>query len=87
MKEILRKSVAIGIIAGILVLLDGIITKKLNIVGSFTWGAFVSWTVFFGESIKERLKAIVGYVIVFLSAVAIIKLGNLFGVIPFNIFL
>ena len=85
MKEITKKATVIGIIAGILVLCDGIFTKLLNQSGSFTWVAFVSWTVFFGESTKERLKAVVGYVIGFLAAVAIIKLGTLFGFIPISI--
>ena len=79
MKDITRKALVVAIIAGLLVLFDGIITKLLNQIGSFTWVAFVSWTVFFGATTKERLKAVVGYIIGFLSAVAIMKLGNLFG--------
>lgn len=81
MKKLTRKALVIAIIAGLLVLLDGIISKLFNQSGSFTWVAFVSWTVFFGATTKERLKAIVGYIIGFLSAVAIMKLGNLFSVI------
>lgn len=79
MKKITRKAIVIGIIAGLLVLFDGIITKLLNQTGSFTWIAFVSWTVFFGATMKERLKAVVGYIIGFLAAVAIMKLGNIFS--------
>ena len=80
MNKITRKALVIAIIAGILVLLDGMLTKLFNQDGaSFTWVAFVSWTVFFGATTKERLKAIVGYLIGFLSAVAIMKLGNLFS--------
>lgn len=79
MNKITRKAIIIGIIAGILVLLDGIITKILNQSASFTWIAFVSWTVFFGSTVNERLKAILGYVIGFLAAVAIMQLGNLFS--------
>ena len=78
MKKITRKAIVIGIIAGILVLLDGIITKLLNQTASFTWIAFVSWTVFFGETDGRRMKAILGYVIGFFAAIAIMKLGNLF---------
>ena len=85
MKEITKKAIVIGIIAGILVLCDGIIANLLNQSSSFTWVAFVSWTVFFADSIKERLKAIVGYVIGFLLAIAIMKLGNLLGIIQINI--
>lgn len=86
MKGITRKAIVIAIIAGILVLCDGIITKILNQSGSFTWVAFVSWTVFFGSTVEERLKAVIGYVIGFLSATAIIYLGNWLNFIPFSIF-
>ena len=78
MKKITRKAIVIAIIAGLLVLCDGFITKLFKQDGSFTWIAFVSWTVFFGATTKERLKAILGYVIGFISAVAIMKLGNCF---------
>ena len=87
MKKITRKAIVIAIIAGLLVLCDGIISKLLNQTGSFTWIAFVSWTVFFGATIKERLKAIIGYILGFLAAVTSMKLGGILsGVIPFNIF-
>ena len=79
MNKITRNAIVIGIIAGILVLLDGIIVKLLNQSASFTWIAFVSWTVFFGATIKERLKAILGYILGFLAAIAIMQLGNLFS--------
>ena len=79
MNKITRKAIVIAIIAGILVLCDGIITKLLNQSASFTWIAFVSWTVFFGATIKERLKAILGYVLGFFAAIAIMQLGNLFS--------
>ena len=79
MKEITKKAIVIAIIAGILVLIDGFLSKLLNQTNSFTWVAFVSWTVFFGVSVKERLKAVIGYIIGFCAAVAVIKLGNLFS--------
>lgn len=85
MKKLTRKAVVIAIIAGLLVLFDIIISKLLNQTGSFTWIAFVSWTVFFGATMKERLKAVVGYIIGFLAAVAIMKLGSLFSIIT-NVF-
>lgn len=77
MKKITRKALVIAIIAGLLVLVDGIITNTLNLKASFTWVAFVSWTVFFGATSKERFKAIPGYIIGFLFAVAIIKFGSI----------
>lgn len=86
MKMQTKKAFVIAIIAGILVLLDGIIANLFNQDASFTWVAFVSWTVFFGESTKERLKAVVGYVLGFLAAIVIIKLGALSNIVTFNIF-
>lgn len=79
MKKLTRKSIVVALIAGLLVIFDGVIADLLKHDGSFTWVAFVSWTVFFGASTKERLKAIPGYIIGFLAAIAIIKLGNIFG--------
>jgi len=86
MKEITKKALVISIIAGILVLCDGLITSIFKLEGSFTWVAFISWTVFFGATTKERMKAVVGYVIGFISAVTIIYLGNWLNFIPINIF-
>ena len=81
MKKITRKALVIAIIAGILVLCDGFLSNLLNIEGSFTWIAFVSWTVFFGATNEERLKAVVGYIIGFFSAVAIMKMGEYFEIL------
>lgn len=79
MKELNKKALTIGVIAAILVLLDGIITQIIKIEGSFVWVAFVSWTVFFGATLNERIRAVPGYVIGFLLAIAIINLGNFFN--------
>lgn len=83
-KEINRKAIVVGIIAGLLVILDGIITNFLDIEGSFTWVAFVSWTVFFGSNVKERLEALIGFVIGFFAAVLIMKLGDILSFIKVN---
>ena len=56
MKKVTRKAIVIAIIAGILVLCDNVISKALNQTTSFTWIAFVSWTVFFGATNEERLN-------------------------------
>ncbi len=77
MKKLTKKAVSIGIIAGMLVLIDGIITKFLPIDGSFVWISFVSWTVFFGSTTDERIRAVPGYIIGFLLAIIIINLGNI----------
>lgn len=85
MKKITWKAFVVGIIAGLLVICDSIISRILHQTASFTWIAFVSWTVFFGATTKERLKAIVGYIIGFISAFVIIKLGNLYNLNFFSI--
>ena len=84
--SITRKSIVIAIIAGILVICDGIITKILNQNASFTWIAFVSWTVFFNSTTNERKKAIIGYIIGFLAAFSIVQLGALFNNLPISLF-
>lgn len=85
MNKVTRKAIVIALIAGILVVLDGIITKLLGQEASFTWVAFISWTVFFASSLAERKRAILGYVIGFLAAFAIIELGNLLKFMNLNI--
>lgn len=76
MLALTKKALTVGIIAGILVFVDGVITQLIGINGSFVWVSFISWTVFFGAKTIERLKAIPGYVIGFGLALAIINLGN-----------
>lgn len=81
MKKLTKKAISIGIIAGLLVLLDGIIVQLLPVSGSFVWVSFISWTVFFGCNVNERIRAVPGYIIGFLLAVAIINLGNILNTI------
>ena len=61
MKKITRKALVIALIAGILVFCDGILPGLLKVEGSFTWIAFVSWTVFFGATTKERNEQVGGH--------------------------
>ena len=76
MSTLTKKAISIGIIAGLLVFLDGIITNLMGISGSFVWVSFVSWTVFFGASVDERIRAVPGYIVGFIFAILIINLGN-----------
>lgn len=86
MKKLTKKAISIGIIAGLLVLIDGIITQFLPVSGSFVWVSFVSWTVFFGSSVNERIRAVPGYIIGFLLAIIIINLGNILNnIVSLNI--
>ena len=76
MKELHKKAITIGIIAGLLVLIDGILVNLMGWSGSFVWVSFFSWTVFFGATTDERVRAIPGYIIGFLLAVLIMRLGT-----------
>ncbi len=76
MSALTKKALTISIIAGILVLIDGIIVNLMGLNGSFVWVSFISWTVFFGVPLIERIKAIPGYIIGFLLAILIINFGS-----------
>ena len=87
MKELNKKAIVIGIIAGLLVLIDGILVNIMGWSGSFVWVSFVSWTVFFGATVDERIRAIPGYIIGFILAIIIINFGSfLNGIFDWNIF-
>ena len=47
---------------------------------SFVWIAFAFWTVFFGATIKERIKALFGAVIGFLAAILMMYITSLFNI-------
>ena len=86
MKELFKKAFVISIIAGLLVIFDGIITYLMGWSGSYVWVSFISWTVFFGATLDERILAIPGYVVGFILAVTIMNLGNfLEGIINLKI--
>lgn len=76
MKALTKKALTISIIAGMLVLIDGVIVNLMGLNGSFVWVSFISWTVFFGVPLIERIKAVPGYIIGFLLAILIINFGT-----------
>lgn len=76
--EISRKPLVIGIVASILYIIDALIGGLLVDGGSFMWVAFAVWTVFFGVSIKDRIKALIGVVIGFFSAILMMAITNMF---------
>ncbi len=69
---VFKMPVVVGLIASVIYIIDAFLGKALA-GGSFMWVAFVSWTIFYGVSIKERIKAIIGNVI-----------GFLFGLLMFH---
>jgi hypothetical protein len=78
MKKIIMP-VTVTIISGVLFLIDSSISHFFSAAHSFTWVAFVNWTVFFMASDIERIKAFPSYTIGFLGANAMILLGNMGG--------
>ena len=76
--EISRKPLVIGIVASILYIIDALIGGLLVDGGSFMWVAFAVWTVFFGVSIKDRIKALVGIFVGFLCAILMMLITNSF---------
>ena len=85
--ETTKKAVTCAIIAGLLVLLDGIIVNIIGISGSFVWVSFINWTIFLGATVDERLRAIPGYIVGFLLAISIMRLGSFFNTLfDFTIF-
>lgn len=89
MNKFLKISVTplvVGVIAAILVFTDGLIAPLFVAGASFTWMAFVNWTVFFGSPLIDRVKAIIGYIIGFLAANAIVLIGtSLDNIISLNL--
>ena len=60
--EISKKPLVIAIVASILYLIDALIGGLFVDGGSFMWVAFALWTVFFGSSINERIRALMNFV-------------------------
>lgn len=86
MKKNLTLPITVGLVASILVIIDSFLAPLFSEKGSFTWVAFISWTVFFSATNNERLRAIPGYVIGFLSANLINILTDFFSKgLTFNI--
>lgn len=86
MKKKIINGVGIGLIAGLIVLLDAIFCSYFFEGNLFIWIAFASWTIFFTAKTKERISAIPGYFIGIFCAIGIIYLGNLiYEYIPLSI--
>ena len=62
----LKMPVIVGSIASVIYIIDNFLGKALVDGGSFMWVSFVSWTIFYGVSLNERIKALIGNIIGFL---------------------
>ena len=78
--EFIKKPLRIAVIATVLVLIDMLIGRLFVKGASFTWVAFVFWTVFFTSSIKDRIKALIGTLIGIASAILMMFITKSFNV-------
>ena len=81
----LKMPVIVGVIASIIYIIDAFLGSALVESGSFMWVAFVSWTIFYGVSLSERIKALIGNVIGFLFGLLMFHSssffqGSIFGI-------
>jgi len=81
----LKMPVVVGIIASIIYIIDSFLGKALVEGSSFMWVAFVSWTIFYGVSLKDRVKALIGNVIGFLFGVLMFHSSSFFSGSVFGI--
>ena len=77
--EISKKPLVIGVIATILYLIDALIGGLFVEGGSFMWVGFAFWTVFFGSSVKDRIKGLIGAIIGFLAAILMMLITSSFS--------
>lgn len=68
----------IAVIASILSIVDSMIGGLFVEGGSFMWVAFSIWTIFYGASVKDRIKGFIGVLVGFLSAVIMMLITKSF---------
>ena len=68
----------IAVVASALYIVDALIGGLFVSGGRFMWVAFASWTVFFGASIKDRIKGFIGIIIGFLAAILMMLITGSF---------
>lgn len=81
----LKMPIVVGVIASIIYIIDNFLGKALVPNGSFMWVAFVSWTIFYGVSFSERIKALIGNVIGFLFGLLMFHASSFFDGSVFGI--
>ena len=61
--------VAIAVIASVLCIIDAFLARAFVEKGNFMWVAFAIWTIFYGATMGERIRGLIGIVIGFLVAI------------------
>ncbi len=72
--------IIIAMIAGGLFIADALIGTLFVSGASFTWVGFVSWTVFYSATLKDRIKGLIGIVFGFVCAILIMLITSSFTV-------
>ena len=75
----------IAVIASALCIIDSLIGGLFVEGGSFMWVAFALWTIFYGASVKDRIKGFIGVLVGFLSAVVMMLITKSFTVNVYTI--
>ena len=75
----------IAVIASVLCIIDSLIGGLFVDGGSFMWVAFALWTIFYGASVKDRIKGFIGVLVGFLSAVVMMFITKSFTVNVYTI--
>ena len=75
----LKMPLVVGVIASCIYIIDSFLGKALVDGGSFMWVSFVSWTIFYGVSVSDRIKALIGNIIGFLFGLLMFHSSSFFG--------
>lgn len=75
----------IAVIASVLCVVDALIGGLFVDGGSFMWVAFAIWTIFYGASVKDRIKGFIGVLVGFLSAIVMMFITKSFTVNVYTI--
>lgn len=69
----------IAVVASVLYLVDALIGGLIVSGASFMWVAFAIWTIFYGATIKDRIKGFIGVIIGFGAAVVMMAITGSFS--------
>lgn len=69
----------IAVIASILYVIDALVAGIFVEGASFMWVAFAIWTIFYGVTIKDRIKGFIGVMVGFLAAIVMMLITNSFA--------
>ena len=81
----LKMPLVVAIIASCIYIIDNFLGNALVAGGSFMWVAFVSWTIFYSVSLKDRIQALIGNIVGFLFGCLMFHSSSFFAGSVFGI--